>query len=118
MPVSSFLVGALFLLVSAVCPEDIHAASVSDDSCYMCHSREGSSIPYVDKEAAKDSAHNRFGCVSCHQDADSVPHAEDLDPVDCGLCHSSQAKTYLSSMHGLAAKKDRTVAAAHGGAWG
>ncbi|MBN2317708.1 MAG: cytochrome b/b6 domain-containing protein [Acidobacteria bacterium] len=78
----------------------------------MCHGREGSRVAFVEKEMVGNSVHGRIRCTSCHRDVDSVPHAKDLASVSCSLCHSDQTKTYLNSMHGLAAKQDRTDAAA------
>ena len=100
----------LFLISSAVCPEDIRAESVSDETCFMCHGREGGRAPFVEKKQIGNSVHGRFRCTVCHQDIDSVPHADNPAPVDCSRCHSVQTRDYLNSGHGRVLKLDRTVA--------
>jgi formate dehydrogenase gamma subunit len=100
MLVNSFSVGVLFLLMSTVCPVGIQAASLSNDACYNCHGKEGTPIPFVEKTTMGHSVHNKLSCVSCHRDADSMPHAQNLAPVNC----------ILNSGHGRALKQDREVA--------
>ena len=73
----------LFLFAASFRLENAHGASVPDDACTMCHGRQGIRAPFVDLEAAKNSVHGRNGCISCHRDADSVPHSKDLEAVDC-----------------------------------
>ncbi|MDT8323962.1 MAG: hypothetical protein RRA94_07630, partial [Bacteroidota bacterium] len=63
-------------------------------NCYMCHEdRELSGSlngrtrsMFVDERIIKQSVHGEFECTICHLDVDpeDLPHAEDLDPVDCG----------------------------------
>jgi formate dehydrogenase gamma subunit len=107
---SSFFAAMLFVIVASVCPEGIRAASVSDDTCFMCHGREGSRVPFVEKKQIGNSIHGRFRCTACHQDIDSVPHADNPAPVACSRCHPVQTRDYLNSGHGRILKLDRTVA--------
>ena len=102
--------GAFVFIVLTACSATLWAQSISDDTCMMCHSRKVASIPFVDREEAKNSVHGRFPCMSCHRDADSVPHAKILAPVACMRCHPTQTRDYLSSGHGQALKQDRTIA--------
>ncbi|MEJ2111406.1 MAG: cytochrome c3 family protein [Acidobacteriota bacterium] len=76
----------------------------------MCHSRKGSSIPFVEKESIGGSVHGRLRCVSCHTDAGSIPHPNELAPVACDRCHAVQSRTYLNSRHGRIAAHGRTTA--------
>jgi len=104
----------LGLFIFLACSSDLRAQSISNDTCMMCHSRKGSSIPVVDMETVTNSAHGRNRCITCHPDAGSMPHPKKLASVDCSRCHKEPSRTYLDSRHGQMAKQDRTVAAVCG----
>jgi cytochrome b subunit of formate dehydrogenase len=63
---------------------------------------------YVDAEAYGTSVHADFLCVDCHMDLSDVelPHEDDTEPVECGMCHDQQAEEHDRSLHGRAAARD------------
>ncbi|GAB4329523.1 MAG: hypothetical protein Kow0074_26050 [Candidatus Zixiibacteriota bacterium] len=96
-------------LIAIPClPNDAEAQSV--DECMMCHSdpdltgvvRGAEASVYVDLETFQTSVHGGFECIMCHQDLDGaeLPHDEDLEPVECGMCHDRVAEEYAASTHG------------------
>jgi len=97
----------------------VMAQSVED--CLMCHEddgltgeRDGKEISvYVDPAKFGESVHGELDCVDCHQDLsgfEDFPHAEDLEPVDCGMCHDGIAEVYSGSLHGQAVKQGINLA--------
>ncbi len=105
---SAMLAGVLLVL----CPmTDAYAQSTDD--CLACHEdpeltteRAGRELSlYVDPDAFAGSIHAGLECIGCHVDLDGVedfPHDEDLETVDCGVCHDDMAETYNESLHGQA----------------
>lgn len=82
-----------------------------DGACYDCHGdpefiiadEEGNEISmYVDSTNYANSVHGYFECITCHMDAEEIPHAEDLQEVDCGLCHDAAVEEYQRSIHAQA----------------
>ncbi len=85
------------------------------DDCLMCHDDEeltkirGERVVslYIDLDLYERSVHGReeMLCVDCHADLEGLDdeHAEDLEPVDCSMCHDEEAEIYGRSMHGTAA---------------
>jgi len=69
----------------------------SNDDCLVCHEdqslsmeKEGREISlFVDAGKLKSSTHNNLSCVSCHVgfNPDEFPHKENIQPIDCKLCH-------------------------------
>ncbi len=88
------------------------ALAQANDDCLMCHeesdltgTRNGQEISvFVDAEDFAASVHAEMDCVMCHQDLDSddFPHADDAEPVECGMCHDEQAVAHDASLHGQA----------------
>jgi cytochrome b subunit of formate dehydrogenase len=113
-----FLTGLALIVPSAVA-----LAQEVNENCLMCHSdpdlegtRDGSTISvYVDEEAYAASIHAAFECTDCHQDLADFEfddmHAEDLEPVSCGMCHDGVAAEQLAGPHGDWAEGDRPAAA-------
>jgi cytochrome b subunit of formate dehydrogenase len=91
-----------------------------NDDCLMCHAdpdltatRDGTeAAAFVDAEHYAASAHADLDCVTCHQDlADGeLPHADDIEPVDCSFCHEEQAEEHANSLHGRAAARGDPLA--------
>ncbi|MBN1448749.1 MAG: hypothetical protein JXA28_12530, partial [Bacteroidetes bacterium] len=89
-------------------------------SCFMCHedrtltgSIEGKSRSmFVDERTLTSSVHGSFECIICHTDVDpeDLPHADDLDPVDCSTCHAEIAEKHAISLHGKAVKRGDPLA--------
>jgi uncharacterized protein with PIN domain len=83
-----------------------------NSDCFACHSdrtltgtRNGKTISvFVAEKTFSESIHGSLTCVSCHTDLDGkeLPHAEDLQPVDCGTCHDAEKAQYAESLHGKA----------------
>lgn len=86
------------------------AQGQDDAECFLCHADpsqvkvlpDGTPLSlYVDEEVYAHSTHAENGCISCHTDITELPHAPDLAPVDCGMCHV-EAETYATSLHAVA----------------
>lgn len=97
--------GELFFVVPTV-------AAGGNDDCLMCHGQKDTDSAFVDGKAFSLSIHGKNLCVSCHQDAKELPHAEKLAPVSCAKCHRLEAQIYRESDHGRAVSAGRTEAAA------
>lgn len=94
----------------------------AQDECMECHSdpewtivnEAGKEISlYVDIEKYSASIHGQleFACVDCHVDAEEIPHEEDLQKVDCGMCHEEALEQYEKSIHSEAWQEGITEAA-------
>lgn len=94
--------------------------SEEDSECMLCHDdrtffkeRDGRRVSlYVDYSHFVTSVHGKEGCTSCHADVDvdDLPHAEDLDPVECDICHDRAVTTFKESVHGKALDQGRYLA--------
>ncbi|MEA1980372.1 MAG: NapC/NirT family cytochrome c [candidate division Zixibacteria bacterium] len=88
-----------------------------DDSetCLSCHgeddeleglNKQGDVISmYVTQASLDSSVHASLDCIECHTDLegfDDYPHPEQLEPVDCSVCHDEISEIYLASAHGMA----------------
>jgi len=51
--------------------------------------------------------HSDQECIDCHQDADvdEFPHKEDLENVDCVICHDVAGEQFYAGIHGRALKR-------------
>ncbi|HWR83723.1 MAG TPA: cytochrome b/b6 domain-containing protein [Candidatus Deferrimicrobium sp.] len=59
----------------------------------------------VSQSALDSSVHVGMPCVDCHADLagfEDYPHAEELKPVDCAMCHDDVARIFAASDHGQA----------------
>lgn len=108
----------IFLLLT-LCPGLSHAQSVDD--CMMCHEddgltkkRNGRTISlFIDLDKYSKSVHGDFECVDCHADLagfEDFPHDENLEAVDCGMCHDDVAAIYNNSLHGKEAARGAKLA--------
>ncbi len=99
--------------------------SQTDQDCLGCHSlahgaTEATEAPLVNMQVCQKSVHIDLGfaCTDCHMDIDGLPHADDLAPVDCGMCHVEIQEIYANSVHGQAlaegAEDAPTCARCHG----
>jgi cytochrome b subunit of formate dehydrogenase len=88
----------------------------SVDDCLMCHEdkdltkkRDGRTISlYINIDKYTKSVHGDLECVYCHADLEGFedfPHDENLETVDCGLCHDDIAEVYNNSLHGKEAAR-------------
>ena len=97
---------AVFLTLAAVGTLEAQ----ENEDCLMCHEDPdlvGQKGDYevsvfVDPEGFAASVHADFGCIDCHTDVDGVelPHEDDLDAVDCAMCHDDVAEELESGPHG------------------
>ena len=109
---------ALFLFVLLL--PAIPASAQDNSDCYACHEdkdlrgelRGRERSVYVDKRIVSKSVHGEFECVMCHMDVDpdDLPHADELEPVDCSTCHGDVAEKQARSLHGKAAKRGDPLA--------
>lgn len=98
----------LFLLIGAAFG---YAQTVSNEECLECHSDSSLTKTlesgqekslFVNGEKFSTSLHGVFECVDCHVDIQEVPHEEDLEKGNCGICHEDIAEEYMQSLHGRA----------------
>ena len=105
------------VMVFHLCP----AGAQENEDCLMCHEdpdlvgeRGGIEVPvFVDPEAFAASVHADFACIDCHMELDGVelPHEEELEPVDCAMCHDDVAEELAAGPHGAWAEDPATPAA-------
>ncbi len=91
-----------------------------NETCLACHGAAdakgaGDRSIAVDGSKFAGSVHGQLNlkCTDCHADVsvDKIPHAEQLKPVNCAVCHEQQVKQYAATVHGKARKDGNTVAA-------
>src|SRR5262245_46435699 len=87
---------------------------LSDETCLSCHSDTTLTgmdagrkelFVFVNGSRFHLTVHGQNGCISCHSDITEVPHADQLQKVECGSCHSDEADVYMASSHGVAYQK-------------
>ena len=84
------------------------AGAMESEECLLCHEeadltgeRDGVEISvHVDPQIFAASIHGDWECVSCHVDLEGVDmHDDDVEPVDCGVCHA-EAEEMEGARHG------------------
>ena len=85
------------------------AAAQDNADCLGCHEdsdlvgeRAGETISvFVSPEQFAASVHADFACVDCHMDlaGAELPHADDLEPVDCTMCHDDMGEELAGGPH-------------------
>ncbi len=100
----------LVVLISLSLPTGFCLAQDDDETCLSCHSDPeligldslGNEISmYVSHARIDSSMHAGMACVDCHLDLvgfEDYPHDDELEKVECGLCHATEAEEY--DMHG------------------
>ena len=83
-----------------------------NEDCLVCHEdsdltgeRRGRQISvWFDQQAFARSVHADMQCIDCHMDLEGsdMGHDEDVEPVDCSICHDQQAAEHAISLHGRA----------------
>jgi cytochrome b subunit of formate dehydrogenase len=111
---------SLLLVLLIVVFGRIGVLAQSVDDCLMCHEdkdltgqRDGKEFSvYVNIRDFAGSVHADFECVTCHVDLEGsdFPHKEDVEPVDCGMCHDDIGEIYNRSLHGQAVKAGAKLA--------
>ena len=97
----------------------IARAAIENSECFGCHSDASLSRSetdgvshmseqlFIDEEKFSHSVHhhNGIGCVDCHADIKTlnynakVPHAKQLAPVNCTMCHDEATAAFKNSVH-------------------
>jgi len=82
----------------------------SNDDCFMCHEDhdltkelDGRELSlFINLDIFTKSIHGEMECVDCHQDLvdAELPHEEELETVQCGICHDDIDDIYSGSLHG------------------
>ncbi len=89
------------------------------EECAACHGdgpragrRQPGVPPPFNAPALRASPHASIECNNCHMDLIGVeyPHAEKLQSVDCGICHSDQQTQFEQSLHGRAVQRGDPLA--------
>jgi cytochrome b subunit of formate dehydrogenase len=122
-----FVALTLFLF-PAVFQTEITAQS--NDDCLSCHSDDSMTMEkngrevsiFVNEQVLKPSAHGKLKCVNCHTgfDAESIPHKENITPIDCRTCHKdaplkhSFHKSMFQTSEGKNGSKDVSCKGCHG----
>ncbi|RKX19784.1 MAG: hypothetical protein DRP51_06800 [Candidatus Zixiibacteriota bacterium] len=77
-----------------------------NSDCLECHEETESERAIGYEESLTLSIHQDFDCIDCHADLDGIelPHDEELENVDCGICHEDAAETYIG--HGRKSVKE------------
>lgn len=127
---------------------ELTPAQVQNNRCYNCHGQhhitdlsvaerrsmvappqdrsllnrepEARSGLFMAPDTLLDGPHGKLACTDCHEDAQVLPHAINLDGVNCTVaCHESAAVEHRRGVHAeaTAAGDDRAPACAtcHGG---
>jgi formate dehydrogenase gamma subunit len=85
----------------------------SDSTLEKALSDSVSKSMFVHIEVFKKSSHADMDCIGCHTDLENVedyPHAENLQKVDCGVCHEDIMSEYVESHHGKSLKTGNPLA--------
>ena len=117
-----------FLLIFSSSITNLHAQS--NDDCLSCHSDDSMTMEkngkevsiYVNENVLKPSAHGKLSCISCHTgfDYESIPHKENITPIDCKTCHKSAPlkhsfhKTMIKSESGKNGSREVSCKGCHG----
>jgi cytochrome b subunit of formate dehydrogenase len=78
---------------------------------------------FVSEQSLAGNVHANLACVTCHDTAATLPHAQTLTSVSCATagCHAPAQSDYLQGVHALAAAKPEfkdkapTCVTCHGG---
>lgn len=94
--------------VATIKAKVVGAKAYDATDCYDCHAEV--------KDFHKGSAHQSVGCDACHGGLDThKPKGKgrpttNMDPANCGSCHSNQFRTLYTMNADKTAHKDKTVA--------
>lgn len=97
-----------------------NTSSQDRSECLACHEDRtlkgivnGKNVSVFFNEVKFDkSVHSKLDCISCHTDLKDVemPHNDDLEKVDCGICHAEAKELYNIGLHGRAKAKGDKLA--------
>ncbi len=109
-PWAAFAAGVLALGLLGTLPARAAGAKPAQESCLDCHGDKDFSTEangktvslFVDATKFGGSVHKDIGCRGCHADLKDHPNdGVPPKPVDCGTCHTEEAKEYAGSIHGV-----------------
>ncbi len=126
----SFRTASLILSLILLQSLSIPVMAQENEMCLFCHADAGNfeglehagQLTVTDEQIG-NSVHGELGlqCVDCHMDlmgSEDIPHAVDLQPVECGMCHYDVMETFNQSYHGYARERGNerapTCASCHG----
>ena len=86
-------------------------ANEDDEACMTCHDDEdltGLDIfeeeisMYATTNMVNATVHEGMSCIECHTDLDGFddyPHEDELEKVDCTMCHDEIGEIFNESAH-------------------
>jgi cytochrome b subunit of formate dehydrogenase len=83
----------LFLAVLAVLAAPA-VGQIKNSDCLECHDKAADEIGGQYDSALTRSIHKDMACVDCHKNITQLPHDEKQPKVNCGDCHTEEAKIY------------------------
>jgi len=118
-PRSAWFLAALLVAASllASSPALAAGAKAPQENCLDCHGDKdftkeagGKTVSlFVDAGKFGASMHQGISCKGCHSDLKDHPNdGAAPKPVNCGNCHTDQAKIYATSIHGVSAAMGAT----------
>jgi predicted CXXCH cytochrome family protein len=121
MKVLPHALSVLAVVVLAVAPVRAQEwGAPEDEDCMDCHEdrtlfaeRDGGRVSlFVNYRNYALSVHASEGCTSCHADVDpdDLPHEDELEPVECDMCHDDAFEAFQGSLHGAALREGRYLA--------
>ncbi len=80
------------------------AGNAANATCLACHGQPGFKSDsgknlHVDEDHFQKSVHAGLTCTTCHTSITGFPHPAKIEPVNCGMCHSSEASDVAESVH-------------------
>ncbi len=110
----------IFICIATIINISVSNFAQSNDDCFACHddksltgTKNGKNISvFVNSKSLMGSIHEKLKCVECHSDVnpDDLPHADDLQNVNCSICHTLESTQYKESLHGKAISKGDKLA--------
>ncbi len=102
-------------------PQGGKAPKAAKESCFDCHGEKdfeidvkgGKKSLFVDAALFGKSVHGSLACRDCHKTL-AENHSDGGVPypkVDCGSCHTDEAKVYQTSIHGMSSAMGASGAA-------
>jgi len=96
------------------------AYAQENSDCLGCHedqsltgTKKGKTVSvFISEKKFSQSVHASVSCIGCHADLEGkeFPHEDELKPVDCGVCHSTEQEFHAKSLHGQAIKRGDPLA--------
>ncbi len=93
--------GPLSLSILLLCTGPLLAQPFTNDDCADCHTDSGGDPVEVSAVDLAGTVHDDFACMDCHTTIEDIPHAEELPPADCDLCHDDVTEIYKHHGRGV-----------------